>query len=102
VPLIVDGYGRCTTFIDIENRIFWMGESEHFGDECELDQQKLLDNICDFLKRAAQYGTSFTDLFLEGDTDIDGDRKAQPAPWNSYWDDRANGGTDNRLMPIGR
>jgi hypothetical protein len=99
VPMIIDGGGRCTTFIDLTNRFFWMGESEHFGEHCELDQQKLCDNICDFLVKAAQYGTAFTDLLVEEGTDLGDGRKAQPAPWHEYWNGTANGGTDNRLKP---
>jgi hypothetical protein len=102
IPMIINEDGDVTTFIDLENRIFWMGESEHFGDECEGDQLKFCINICDFLAKAAGYGSHFTDLLLETGTDFGDGRVAQPAPWDDYWDDTANGGTDNRLMPKGQ
>jgi hypothetical protein len=106
VPLIVTPKG-VSTLIDIKNRIFWMGETEHFGSliegsptrRCSGDQLTFTKNIADFMAKAVAYGSHFTDLLLEEGTDYGDGRVAQPAPWDSYWDDRANGGTDNRLMP---
>jgi hypothetical protein len=60
----------------------------------------LCNNIVDFLAKAAAYGSHFTDLLMEEGEDFGDGRVAQPAPWDEYWDDSANGGTDNRLKPI--
>jgi hypothetical protein len=100
VPLTINSSGEITTFIDLQNRFFWLGESEHFGERCQGDQQKFLDNICDFMVKVTAYGSHFTDLLLEGGTDFGDGRKAQPAPWDEYWNDTANGGTDNREKPV--
>jgi hypothetical protein len=109
VPLIVTNIG-VSTFIDIKNRIFWMGETEHFGSlitgsptrRVSGDQLLFTQNIADFMAKAVAYGSAFTDLLLEEDTKFDaGDNRApQPAPWDEYWDDTDNGGTDNRLKPV--
>jgi hypothetical protein len=106
VPLMVSASGECTALIDIKNRIFWMGETEHWGRSSATDRFKggikeFGMNITDFMAKAVAYGSHFTDLLLEDGTDFSDGRKTQPAPWDSYWDDTANGGTDNRLKPVG-
>jgi hypothetical protein len=108
VPLIVTNIG-VSTFIDIKNRIFWMGETEHFGSlilgsptrRCSGDQLLFTQNIADFMAKAVAYGSAFTDLLLEDGSDFGDGRVAQPAPWDEYWDDTDNYGTDNRLIPSG-
>jgi hypothetical protein len=82
-----------------------MGETEHWGELSARtaggQRREFIQNVADFMATAAAYGSHFTDLLLEDKTDLGDGRKAQPAPWDEYWNDTANGGTDNRLIPVG-
>jgi hypothetical protein len=109
VPITISATGNsCTAFIDIKNRIFWMGETEHWGEFSARteggNRREFIQNVADFMAKAVGYGTNFTDLLLE-ESDVTADDRAagmipMPAPWDDYWNDTANGGTDNRLMPV--
>jgi hypothetical protein len=106
VPITIGANERCTAFIDISNRILWMGENEHWGNlqdnpsRFEGGIAEFGQNIADFMAKAVAYGSHFTDLLLEEGTDLGDGRVAQPAPWDKYWDESANEGTDNRLIPV--
>jgi hypothetical protein len=49
-----------------------------------------------YIAYTAKYGSAFSDLLVE---EADG---GQPAPWDDYWNDTDNGGTDNRVSDFTR
>ncbi|MDR2882202.1 MAG: hypothetical protein LBU98_00250 [Alistipes sp.] len=81
-----DGGGYYVV-IDPKTRVVYVGESQTLG---QLENGALR-RVWPYAALTAKYGRSFSDMLVE---DADG---GVPAPWDAYWDDRANGGTDNRI-----
>jgi hypothetical protein len=69
------------------------GESTNF-DGTSGNRPAFLDNVMFFIANGARYGSHFMDMFIE-----DSQPGAVPAPWDNYWNESGNGGTDNRGVP---
>jgi hypothetical protein len=85
--------GQAMFVIDPAGRIVFNGESTSF-DGTTGNRPAFLDNVMFIISNGARYGSHFMDMFI--DTGLPG---AVPAPWDSYWDGRSTGGTDNRGVP---
>ncbi len=89
----VNNDSHASLIVDIENKFIYVGESQIFWYDAYLTNGRglFLENLIFFVAHASMYGSNFTDLLLE-----EGQPGVQPAPWDSYWDESATGGTDNR------
>jgi hypothetical protein len=81
--------------VDPERRVIYLGDGQIFdGIGGNANAMAFLNNMMIFISNVAKYGSHFSEMMIEGST--------IPAPWDNYWDGRANGGTDNRGTNIQR
>ncbi len=81
--LLHNDTSRPLLTIDPVNRIMFCGESQslEYSDIDVNDSRNTFGwALRIFVAKAAQYGSSFTDMFIE-----DGQPGAVPAPWDEYW-----------------
>ncbi len=84
--------GNPILTVDPVNQFIFMGESQLFenSDMTPVNNSTLGYALRIWVAKSAQYGSSFTDMFIE-----EGEPNAVPAPWDAHWGDNALDIRDN-------